>query len=82
MSVHRRGEGSIVLEGICPVDDAEPLLQMLQATPAASIDWRPCRQLHTAVLQVILASGAAPIGPCGDGWMEQWFASRLTQRAG
>jgi hypothetical protein len=80
MSIHRR-EGSIVLEGICPVDDAEPLLQMVQATPGASVDWSQCRQLHTAVLQVILASGAVPIGPCGDGWMERWFVPGLTQTA-
>ena len=41
MSV-RRGDdaATIVLDGNCPVEDAEPLLQLLQASPAASLDWR------------------------------------------
>ena len=49
--------GTVILDGVCAVEDAEPLLQMLQATPAAVVDWTRCRQLHTAVLQVIMASG-------------------------
>jgi hypothetical protein len=67
----------VVLDGVCTVEDAEPLLQMLQAAPAASIDWTPCRQLHTAVFQVILASGIVPIGPCGDAWVAQWLVPKL-----
>ena len=72
MSV-RRENGSIVLKGICPVEDAEPLLQMLQATPAAPCDWTRCSHLHTAVLQVILAARPILVGPCGDSWIEQWI---------
>ena len=63
MTVRRSDTGIVILDGVCAVEDAEPLLQMLQATPAAVVDWTPCRQLHTAVVQVILASGIAPIGP-------------------
>ena len=39
MTVRRSDNGTIVLDGICPVEDAEPLLQLLQATPTAGIDW-------------------------------------------
>jgi len=77
MTVRRSDNGMIVLDGICPVDDAEPLLQMLQTMPAAGIDWTQCRQLHTAVLQLILASGRVPIGPCGDDWIAQWLVRKL-----
>jgi hypothetical protein len=66
--------GAILLVGSCPVDDAEPLLQMLQATPAAAVDWTQCGQIHTAVYQVLLAAGAIPVEPCGDGWLGQWLA--------
>ena len=38
MTVRRSDRGMFVLDGICPVDDAEPLLQMLQTMPAASDD--------------------------------------------
>ena len=77
MTVGRSDTGIVALEGVCAVEDAEPLLQLLQATPGASVDWTRCRQLHTAVFQIILASGVAPIGPCGDAWVAQWLACKL-----
>ena len=80
MTILRSDDGTVVLDGVCAVEDAESLLQMLQATPAASVDWTQCRQLHTAVLQVIIASGSSPIGPCGDVWVQQWLASKLPQK--
>ena len=80
MTVRRSDTGIVILDGVCSVEDAEPLLVMLQATPAAVIDWTPCRQLHTAVVQVILASGIAPICPCGDAWVTQWLAPELLQK--
>ena len=79
MTVRRDDNGVIVLQGVCPVEDAEPLLQMLQAMPAADIDWQGCHQLHTAVLQLVLASRRISIGPCGDAWVAQWLAPKLTQ---
>jgi hypothetical protein len=79
MTVRRGDNGAIVLDGVCPVEDAEPLLQMLQTMPAAEVDLRQCRQLHTAVLQLILASGRALIGPCGDAWIAQWLLPKLSQ---
>jgi hypothetical protein len=79
MTVRRGDDGVIVLGGVCPVEDAEPLLQMLQTMPAAQVDWRPCHQLHTAVLQLVLASGRVLVGPCGDAWVEQWLGPKLPQ---
>jgi len=74
MTVTRRDPETIVLAGACPVDDAEPLLQMLLETPAAAVDWRSCQSPHTAVVQVILAAGPVLVGPCGDAWTEKWLA--------
>ena len=37
MSVRRLDDGNIALEGPCPVEDAEPLLQLLQATPGGTV---------------------------------------------
>lgn len=76
MSVRRGEDGTaIILDGNCPVEEAEPLLQLLQATPTASLDWRQCTHLHTAVLQVILAARPPLIGPCGDAWVQRWVTS-------
>jgi hypothetical protein len=74
MSARRDKSGTIILDGNCPVEDAEPLLVLLQGTPAAPLDWRQCNHLHTAVLQVILAARPALVGPCGDPWLRQWPA--------
>lgn len=73
MSARRDDNGCIVLEGRCAVEDAEPLLQLLQATPRAPCDWTRCSHVHTAVVQVVLAARPALVGPCGDPWVEQWI---------
>jgi hypothetical protein len=73
VTVRRSEDGSLLLEGRCPVEDAEPLLQLLQEMPQARCDWRPCTYLHTAVLQVVLAFRPVLAGPCGDPWVRQWI---------
>jgi len=72
VTVSRRSDGTIVLDGRCPVEDAEALLELLQATSAAPLDWTKCTHLHTAVLQVILAARPVLSGQCGDTWVRQW----------
>ena len=77
MTVRREADGTIVLEGRCPVEDAEPLRQLLQATPDAQCDWTRCSRLHTAVVQVIMAARPGLAGPCGDAWTEAWVVPQL-----
>jgi len=56
--------GSVIeLEGICPIEDAEPLLRHLLSAPHATVDWRACEQAHTAVIQILLAAGVPLRGP-------------------
>jgi hypothetical protein len=69
--------GAIALVGICPVEDAETLLQLLISTPGTPCDWSRCSHLHTAVVQVILAVRPDLIGPCGDVWIEQWISPQI-----
>jgi hypothetical protein len=76
MSVRRHDDGTIILEGSCPAEDAELLLQLLQASPEARVDWAQCRHPHTAVLQVILAARPVIVGPCGDPWIQRWVSSK------
>jgi hypothetical protein len=76
MSVRLADDGTIVLEADCLAEEAELLLQLLQAAPEALIDWRRCGHLHTAVLQVILAARPTYFGRCGDVWVEQWVTAR------
>ena len=66
MTVRRDEQGTIVLQGYCPVDDTETLFQFLRATPAATVDWTECSRLHTAIVQLLLAARPHFTGPCGD----------------
>jgi hypothetical protein len=79
VTVRRHENGTIMLEGDCTAEEAEPLLQMLQDAPGGMLDWTTCTHLHTAVLQVILAARPALIGPCGDTWVARWASFMALQ---
>jgi len=51
----RRADNAIMLEGVCAVEDAELLMDELHKG-ATVVDWSGCTHLHTACLQVIMAS--------------------------
>jgi len=57
MTVRATRTGAIELSGRCGAEDAEVLQQHLLAAPAITVEWTDCEQLHTAVLQVLLAGG-------------------------
>lgn len=52
----RLEDAVIHLEGACPVEEAERLLELLQSGTPTGIDMGGCRSVHTAVLQLLLAS--------------------------
>ena len=72
MTITRDREGVIVLDGECPVEDAEALLQLLQAQPRGPVDWSACTRLHTAVLQLLMAAAPRMQGECGDAFVARW----------
>ena len=71
-----RDEDIIRLEGACPVEDAEVLLQQVQQG-AAALDWNGCSFLHTACVQVILASGLSLRGTPANDELARWLAPLL-----
>lgn len=79
MSVRRAADGSpgspILLEGVCPVEDAEPLAALLLAEPGTAVDWSACTRLHTAVYQVLLRTQPPLRGACGDAFVARWLVS-------
>ena len=79
MTVRGSQDGRVLLEGACPIEDAEPLLQLLLADPRAAVDWRGCETAHTAVLQVLLASGKTMIGPPTGAFLRDHVAAALAQ---
>lgn len=63
MTVRPGAGAEILLEGECPAEDAEALLGCILTQPHATVDWRHCDYAHTAVIQVLLASGLELRGP-------------------
>jgi hypothetical protein len=62
MTVRLADDGTILLIDDCSAQDADQLLSHLLANPDATIDWGSCQTTHTAVIQVVLASGRIPAG--------------------
>ena len=68
----RHVAGAIALEGVCGVEEAETVLNAILEAPQAAIDWSACNRLHTAVVQIILATKVPVRGICGDPWLQRW----------
>jgi hypothetical protein len=67
--------GSIRLFGVCHIDDAESLLRCLLAGgEGTTVDWRGCVEAHSAVVQILLATRPALIGPPANGFLQTHVA--------
>jgi hypothetical protein len=71
-----RAEDAVLLEDVCAVEDAEALLHQVQ-DGAQLIDWSGCTHLHTACLQVILASGLPVRGAAANPALAHWVGKLL-----
>ena len=76
MSVKLDGE-IIRLEGRCHVEDAEPLLILLQDDPARRLDLSHAESLHTAVIQIMMAFRPQLIGESADIFVRDWIIPRV-----
>jgi hypothetical protein len=74
----RFDDGILYLEGACPVEEAEALLDLLLTNPGIPVDWSGCRFLHTAVLQVLMALRPPLQGVPDDAFLRQWIIPVLT----
>ncbi|WP_424813427.1 hypothetical protein [Roseococcus sp. YIM B11640] len=79
MSVVR--DGTIIrLEGPCRVEDAEPLVALLQRMPGSTVDLTSCEALHSAVLQALLAFRPKITGNPRAPFLAQWLPAITGQR--
>ena len=63
----RLADGTISIEGICPVEDSATLQDYLVEKPQTAVDWSKCESMHAAVFQVLLAVRPAIRGtPAGN----------------
>jgi hypothetical protein len=71
-------DGAIVLEGVCPVEDAESLQSLLLQHPGAAVDWHACDAAHTAVLQVLLVAKPSIRGRARAAFLQDFILPVLT----
>jgi hypothetical protein len=79
MTVRSSAHGSIVLEGVCPSEDADTLVQYLLSNPEAAVDWRACEAAHSAVIQVLMAARPRLVGPPAGQALRAWVEPNLQQ---
>ena len=77
MTVRAAEAELIVLEGKCPSEEAEMLLQRLLAAPHAVVDLQGCETLHAAVIQVLLTAKPTLQLPPTDTALGRWLRSVL-----
>jgi hypothetical protein len=71
------GEDTILIEGVCGVEEAMPLLEFLQTHGAARIDMRACTHLHSATLQVLMASAERVTDLPEEEFLRRWLTPVL-----
>jgi len=69
-------EDTVQIDGVCGVEEALPLLEFLQHRGAARIDMRSCSHLHSAALQVLMATAASDTGARVTALPEEAFLRR------
>jgi hypothetical protein len=79
MSVAVEGE-VVYLRGECRVEDAEPLLALLQAVPGRPLDLSGAGHLHAAVLQLLLAFRPPLVGSAADDFTARWLMPLLAEQ--
>ena len=77
MSVNLVG-GTIQLLDPVRIEDAEPLVTMLQANPGRPVDLTRSGSLHAAVVQALLVFQPLVIGPAADAFVETCLMRLLT----
>ena len=71
MTVRMADDGAILLEGECPIDDADRLLELRTVHPESIVDWRACTHAHSAVIQLLLIGRPAVLGPPSADFLRQ-----------
>lgn len=64
-------------EAACTVEDALPFAEWLEATAAPRVDLSACTDLHTALLQLLLAVRPAMTAGPADVFLARWVGPVL-----
>jgi hypothetical protein len=70
-------EDTVTADGAAGVEDALTLLEFLQSHANAKVDLGSCTQLHTAVLQVLLAGTPQIVALPREAFLARWLSRAL-----
>jgi hypothetical protein len=68
---------TIVFNDECSIQECEALLGALQKSPPLPVDLRPCRSMHSALFQLLIAVGERPMWGPSDPGLNELLAVRL-----
>ena len=66
---------TVSLDDAISVEDAESLLEWVQAHPSPKVDFSACTHLHAADLQVLMAAGIAVVAWPSDLSLKSWLTA-------
>jgi hypothetical protein len=75
-------ERTATLTGTVTVDDVEPFVAWLRATPQARIDLSGCTHPHTGIVQAMLVFSPAVSAPPADPFLAEWILPLLNSSSG
>ncbi len=78
----RIDDQTIFLEGICRVEDAEPLLQAITSSPDAMADIGGATRIHLALIQILIAAQTPVKGVPADPFLRDRLRSLFTINPG
>ena len=65
----------VSLDEVISVDDAESLLEWIQAHPGPKLDFSACTHLHAADLQVLMAADITVVAWPHDPGLKSWLTA-------
>ncbi|WP_042446162.1 hypothetical protein [Azospirillum sp. B510] len=73
----RYDAGLARFEAACTVEDALPFAEWLETTAAPRVDLSACTELHTALLQLLMAAKPAVAAAPEEAFLGRWAAPVL-----
>jgi hypothetical protein len=69
---------TVFFQSMVTVEDAEDLLQWIQKNPQGEVNLYDCTHLHTANLQVLMATRIAVVAWPKDAAFKNWLTAALS----
>jgi len=73
---------TIVMKGVCAIEDVDELMKYLQEHPHARVDLTGCEHMHTALLQLLMHHRVSVLGNSYSPFIWKWVTPMLAAPGG